>query len=195
MSRIARRTDRPDNVLIEDAQVIFKNFRGEEGKYNKAGDRNFGVLLDDDLARRLLKEGWNVKTLKARDEGDEPQPWIPVAIGYGYRPPKIMMVTSGGRNELTEDLVASLDWADWEKADIILRPYPWSVSGSSGIKAYVKTLVVVIAEDYLELKYRDVPEIGAGPAPDPREPVAEIEGGQPYKVIPGSVIDEDDVEF
>ena len=56
------------NVLIDDARIIFRNFAGKEGMYNREGDRNFSVILPPDLADQLAKDGWNVKWLKARDD-------------------------------------------------------------------------------------------------------------------------------
>lgn len=36
----------PRNVLqINDARIIFKNFKGEGSKFNKEGDRNFALLI------------------------------------------------------------------------------------------------------------------------------------------------------
>ena len=58
-------------ILIENARIVFRNFEGKEGPYNRAGDRNFCVLLDDDLAGQLLADGWNIKALRARED-DEP---------------------------------------------------------------------------------------------------------------------------
>ena len=36
-----------DNVVIEDAHLIWKNFSGEETQFNRAGNRNFNVIIDD----------------------------------------------------------------------------------------------------------------------------------------------------
>lgn len=143
---------RSDNITIEDAQIAFRNFEGREDKFNKAGDRNFAIFLDERLAEEMLRAGWNVKHLKPRDE-DPPQAYIQVSVSYKNRPPKILMVTSKNLTYLGEDEVETLDWVDIEKADITLNPYEWDVNGKTGVKAYVATLVVKIVEDYLVDKW------------------------------------------
>ena len=152
-------------LTIEDAKIVFRNFAGKEGMYNAEGDRNFCVLLDDELAKVLAADGWNIKTLKAREEGDDPQAYIQVSVKYRgrngntVRPPTIFMVTSKGRTALSEDVCEVLDWVDIAKVDLIIRPFTWAVSGKTGVKAYLKALYITIQEDELQLKYADVPEI------------------------------------
>lgn len=154
-------TGRPfiENVIIENAQLIFRNFKGREGMYNREGDRNFCVILSAERAAQLEEIGWNVKYLKPREEGDEPTPYIQVSVGYKIRPPRVSLITSRGKADLGEDEIEAVDYVDIEYADVIFRPYQYSVSGRSGIKAYLKTLFVKIQEDYLELKYSEVPDI------------------------------------
>lgn len=50
-----------NNITIENAHVMFRNFSGEESKFNAAGKRNFCVQLDSKLADDLEKDGWVVK--------------------------------------------------------------------------------------------------------------------------------------
>lgn len=145
------------NLLIENARLIFRNFAGKEQQYNSAGDRNFCVLLEPELAAQMRKDGWNVKELKAREEGDEPQAYVQVTVNYGKgRPPRCVLVSSRGRSDLGPDEVEIFDWADIKQADIILRPYHWDVNGNQGIKAYLKTAFITINEDQLELKYAEL---------------------------------------
>lgn len=152
-----------DTLLMEDAQILFRNFAGAEKTFNSAGDRNFCVLLNPRLADKLRAEGWNVKTLKAREEGEEPQPYLQVAVNYKKgRPPRCVMITSRGRTDLGADEVEIFDWADIKKVDLILNPYPWDVNGNKGVKAYLKSIFVTLNEDELELKYADVQDASAG---------------------------------
>lgn len=143
------------NVTIEGARILFRNFRGEEKTYNAKGRRNFCVILDPELASQLSEDGWNVKTLKPREEGDEPQPYLQVKVVYGARPPKIVLLSSAGKTDISEDTVDMLDWAEIENVDLVIRPYEYDVNGRTGISAYLKSMFVTIAEDYLEQKYSD----------------------------------------
>ena len=58
-----------ENVLIEDAKLWFRNFSGKESRFNAAGIRNFCVMLPNDLAERMIADGWNVRKTNP-DEGD-----------------------------------------------------------------------------------------------------------------------------
>jgi len=139
--------------MVEDAKIIWRNFSGVEGQYNRAGDRNFSVMVDADLAEKLSKDGWNVKYTKPRDEDDEPIPYVPVSVNFKNRPPRVNMLTSVGRTILTEETVDILDWADIAMIDLIVRGYDWDVNGKSGTKGYLQSMFITIEEDELERKY------------------------------------------
>jgi hypothetical protein len=139
--------------MVEDARIIFRNFAGKEGQYNREGDRNFAVVLPADIADQMLRDGWNVRFLDAREEGDEPTAYISVAVNFSNRPPRIMLLTSTSRTQLDEKSVEVLDWADIRTADLIARGYDWTVNGKTGTKAYLQSLFVTIEEDALERKY------------------------------------------
>lgn len=142
-----------DNQIIEDAKLIFKNFSGAEGKFNRAGDRNFHILLDEKKAKQMEKEGWNIKYLTPREEGDVPQPHIKVKVAFGNRPPKIVIISSRGKSQIDESEVGMLDWAELEKVDISITPYEWDYNGQKGVTAYLKSLYATIETDPLEDKY------------------------------------------
>lgn len=145
--------DQAKTFMVEDAKLIFRNFSGKEGQYNREGDRNFSVILDPETAAQMLEDGWNVRSLAAREEGDEDTPYIQVAVNFNNRPPRVMMITSTARTPLDESSVEVLDWADIRIADLIARGYEWSVNGKTGVKAYLQSLFITIEEDALERKY------------------------------------------
>lgn len=163
------REKRISNIKIEGARLIFKNFNGKENPpYNKAGDRNFGVLLDDDLAEDLAKDGWRVKYRPPREDGYE-QAWLPVKVKYNKYPPIVVLINSNGKIRLDEDTVGQLDWTRIQNADMIINPYEYpamldkagNVIREAGVSAYLKSLYVTVQEDDLDLKYADIPEISA----------------------------------
>lgn len=141
-----------NNIVLENARLIFRNFSGKPSKFNSAGNRNFCVILDPDTAQQMADEGWNVKWPKGDD--DSLKPYIQVAVSFEHIQPKIWLVTSSGKTQVNEETVDSLDWAEMENVDLIIRPYNWEVNGKVGVKAYVKSMYVTIAEDELEKKYR-----------------------------------------
>lgn len=142
--------------VFEDCQIVFRNFSGKEGPYNRAGDRNFGVVVERDRALRMEKEGWNIKWFKETDETPNPDGFIPVSVSYKGRPPKVVMINSAGRTLLEESTIESLDWIDIKEVDLILHPYEWAINAKSGVKAYLKSLFVTIDEDELDLKYSQI---------------------------------------
>jgi hypothetical protein len=139
--------------MVEDAEIIFRNFTGKEGQYNREGDRNFAVILSPDVAADMLADGWNVRYLEAREEGDKDTPYISISVNFKNRPPRVVLLTSTTRTQLDEESVEVLDWADVQTADLIARGYDWDVNGKTGTKAYLQSLFVTIEEDALERKY------------------------------------------
>lgn len=174
------------NVTLENVAIAFRNFAGKEDKYNREGDRNFAILLDEDIAQRMAADGWNVKHLRER-EGDEgpPQAYIQVAVSYKIKPPKVGVLTSKGLRYYPEHMVDLLDWVDIEIADVTINPYEWAVGGKSGTKAYLSSLFIKIAEDYLQLKWEAMAE----------DSVKQIESGSSSDVIEGEYwVDQKELE-
>ena len=136
------------------ARIIFRNFSGKGSKFNKEGDRNFGLIIDDPAYVDIFSaEGWNVKQLAARSEDEEPRYWIPVALRYDRFPPKIYKKSGRVKTKLDDESVGSLDYDEFEKVDVTISPSHWDVNGDKGIKAYVKTMFVTLVEDELASMY------------------------------------------
>lgn len=173
---MAEKTRMP-NLTLENVRIGFRNFSGKEGRFNAAGDRNFTIFLDEDTAKAMENDGWNIKWLPPREEGDDLRPILKVKVSYNpkARPPRVVLITSRGRNNIGEDEINILDWADIRNVDLILNPYEWEVSGRTGITAYLQSIYVSIEEDALERKYADLEDsaqntVGFGQDPDDNPP-------------------------
>lgn len=151
------------NIKLEGARMIFKNFQGKKTDYNEEGNRNFGVLIDDDLAESLAADGWNVKRRPPREDDPDQheQAWLPVKVRFGQIPPIVVLITSRGKMPLDEETIGQLDWSVIKNADMIIRPYnyPAMRGRPAGVSAYLKSLYVTVVEDDLAMKYADIPDM------------------------------------
>lgn len=145
-----------DDIVFENCRIGFRNFQGKEGKFNPPGRRNFCVFIDDlAFADKLKEDGWNIRELAPRNDQEEPQPYMQVAVSYDNIPPKIVLVTANNKTILDESTIDMLDWAEIKNVDLVVRPYNWAVNGRSGVKAYCKTMYITIVEDVFAEKYGD----------------------------------------
>lgn len=147
-------------VMMKGVRLIFRNFRGEESKFNPPGTRNFGVVLPEEVVMPMSEDGWNVKTLDPREDDEDgvETPWLPVEARWNtFAPPKITVITtSGGRKKLKEEDVIDLDAADIVNVDLIVRANCWENNGRAGVKAYLQTMFITIQEDPLEAEYSEM---------------------------------------
>ena len=146
-------------VQIDDARIIYRNFAGAPSKFNREGDRNFAVVIEDqDIAEALTEKGWNVKIKPPREEGDEPFLFLPVKVKFNDRGPKVYLQNSlGGRNRVTldEDTVGILDNVDIINVDLDIRPYDWDVQGKTGRTAYLQSICVTQEVDRFLDRYAE----------------------------------------
>lgn len=135
----------PKGILqLDDVRIIYRNFSGEGSKFNREGDKNFSVFIDNmELANDLIEQGWNVKIREPREEGDEPFAHLPVKVKFNDRGPRIYLISGNRRNELDEESVAILDNIDIACIDMDIRPYDWEVNGKTGRTAYLHSMRVV----------------------------------------------------
>ena len=146
-------------VQIDNARIIYRNFSGAPSKFNREGDRNFAVVIDDqDIAEALTEKGWNVKIKPPREEGDEPFMFLPVKVKFNERGPRVYLQNSlGGRNRVTldEDTVGILDNVDITNVDLDIRPYDWDVQGKTGRTAYLQSICVTQEVDRFLDRYAE----------------------------------------
>ena len=135
----------PKGILqIDDARIIYRNFSGEGSKFNREGDRNFSLIIDDPaVADELVAQGWNVKIREPREEGDNPFIHLPVKVKFNERGPRIYLITGDRRNELDEESVGILDNVDIISVDLDIRPYDWEVNGKTGRTAYLHSMRII----------------------------------------------------
>lgn len=134
----------PKGVLqIDDARIIFRNFRGEGSRFNREGDRNFSVVIpDQEMANALIADGWNVRIKPARDDEDTPFMHLPVKVKFNDRGPASYLICGDRKIELNEDTVACLDEIEIASVDLDIRPYNWEVNGECGRTAYLQAIRV-----------------------------------------------------
>lgn len=146
-----------NNINIEGALIIWKNFSGERDRFNP-GKRGFSVVIDDaTMADELRNEGWNVKERPLQEGADSSeQEWtLPVKLNMN-RYTQVWLIVGNHKTLLDENTVSQLDVVDIVNCDISIRPYEWEMSGRTGITAYVDSMYVTIRENKFAEKYADL---------------------------------------
>lgn len=146
-----------NNINIEGAMIIWKNFSGERDKFNP-GKRGFSVVIDDTvMADELRQEGWNVKDRPLQEGADDSeQEWtLPVKLNMN-RYTQVWLIVGNHKTLLDENTVSQLDVVDIVNCDISIRPYEWEMNGRTGITAYVDSMYVTIRENKFAEKYADL---------------------------------------
>lgn len=145
----------PKGILqIDDARIIYRNFSGIGGKYNREGDRNFAVIIsDEDLANQLIEDGWNVKIKPPRDADDAPFMYLSVKVKFNTHGPAAYLVSGDRMIRLGEDAIDCLDDVAIIGVDLDVRPYDWEVNGKTGRTAYLQTIRVVQEIDRFAARY------------------------------------------
>ena len=155
-----------DELLIENAQIMYRNFAGNEGVYNPKGARNYSVRIDTlEEAQAIEALGWKVNYPKPREDG-QPRDFaatMPVHLKYHPKiaPPRVKLLKRGGQVTIDEEAVDMMDFVSIEKVDMMLRPFHWKQpSGAEGVKNMCASIYITVREDELELKYGHLPELG-----------------------------------
>lgn len=150
-----------DILQIDDARIIFRNFRGEASKYNRAGDRNFALVIPSEkIANDLVDLGWNVKIKPPKEDGDDPFMYLPVKVKFNDRGPQVYLRTGEAVNKLDEESVAVLDDIDIVSVNMDIRPYDWIIQEGTkdekrGRTAYLQSIEVVQNIDRFAARYAE----------------------------------------
>lgn len=161
--------ERMNKLVIDNARLIFKNFSGKGDNYNREGDRNFAVIIDDpNAAEDLADAGWNVRPLVSKDPDEEPTHYIKVKVSFKVRAPKVRLLSNHKQVFLNENTISSLDFAKIEECGVVISPYMWEVNGKRGISAYLDSMYAKIEDDPFADKYadyEDAPDDGSNDCP------------------------------
>lgn len=176
----------PRGILqIDDATIMFRNFSGAAGKFNKEGDRSFHLLIDggtvidgnkkrevtaEEMADILAKDankfgvGWNVKSRESND-GDVYYHMM-VKVRFNDRGPRVYMISGRARNTLGEDKIHELDNCTIASVDLDIRPYDDEINGKPFRSAYLQSMHVVQEVDRFAARYAEEEFPGEDPFDD-----------------------------
>jgi hypothetical protein len=133
-------------LQLEDARIIYRNFSGAASKYNRAGDRNFAVIIPNrELADELIAEGWNVKIKDPKEEYEEPFMFLNVKVKYNDqgRGPGAYLKSGNSVTRLDMESISCLDEIDIQSVDLDIRPFDYDVNGATGRAAYLQAINVI----------------------------------------------------
>ena len=171
-------TINPRGVLqINDARIMFKNFSGKEGPYNREGERSFsliiaGGLLDDgrskprevdaeEMAQALMNEtnrygvGWNIKIKPPREEGEDAFMRLPVKISTKNRVPAIFVNSAGRVRRLDEETMGMIDDLAIRSVNLDIRPFDGEMRGEGFRSAYLDSIEVIQEIDRFTARYAE----------------------------------------
>lgn len=143
-------------LMIDNARIIYRNFSGIGSKFNREGDKNFSVVIDDQkIADSLIQDGWNLKIKPPRDEDDIPFMHLPVKLKFNDRGPNVYLESGKNRIKLDEESISCLDNVDIVNVDLDIRPYDWEVNGKTGRTAYLQSMCVTQEVDRFARQYAE----------------------------------------
>lgn len=155
-----RFTEVPGNKLW------YRNMCGAVGEYNKAGERNFAIELDDETAENLIADGWtciNHKPKSSKDPDSELIYRFKIKMNFNsMNPPRIYVASRDGkRRTMVEEHWLddqNIDKRRIEWCDIEVNPYTRTVNGKEWCSAYLSEITFKLQEGGFDYKYaEDVP--------------------------------------
>lgn len=151
-----------DDLEIQNAQIkwAFSHFDGRADTFNDEGDHNFTVIIEDEeMARRLMEEGWNIRTNAGREEGDPDEYLLKVKISYKFEAPKIFLLKGQRKYRADELDLADIKRSTTEQIDVIITPSRWVQANRTGVSAYCKEMYAKVKESRFAAEYADYEEV------------------------------------
>jgi len=143
--------------VLKNCRTVFENFSGRKTRYNKEGDRNFCVRIDDPaIAQELMNDGFYISKLNKLDE-DSPDEWK-LKISIGYKPtqnndvspkdPKIKEIIGGTPVELTRHSINALDDMRIEKAIVEFNKWNYDKTDPTKFSAWLQRGKFWVIDDW-----------------------------------------------
>lgn len=141
-------------LQIDNAEIMFRNFKGRPSLFNREGDRNFAVLIPDgDIFNELYSIGWNVYDHR----GDKNKPsYLPVKVRFHKKRPNIYVEL---KNSECFRITEGISWIlDEINSDVIssvsldIKPYIYDVDGKYRNFAYLFGMKITTNMDRIDFK-------------------------------------------
>jgi hypothetical protein len=165
---------------INDAIILFPNFEGRESMYNRRGDRNFSIAIDNfedaeilhkkgwnvkvespdlEFVEELQRHGWNAKHKPKLDPDEGPRMRLDVKVKYNRRDdgsvwgPAAYVWSGHNRRELDEDTIGTLDHIERDCVNLDIVASNWNVNGRTGRTAYLDVIEVFQRTNRFQERY------------------------------------------
>lgn len=147
-------------IILEDVELIWKNFKGVKSEFNPEGKKVFSVVLSDEQASEVRSAGIPVLVQPPKNEEYEPRNILKVKIKYRDNVseslnPRVIMIKEVSQNQtlLNADSVGVLDHLRILTADVAISPYNYEFGKTKGVNAYLDHMYVVVEESPLDRKH------------------------------------------
>lgn len=155
-----------DHELV-DFEILFCNLEGRAEGFNDKGNRNFRLKFNnDEFAKSLSEDGWNIKIYTPKNDDYDPYYYLTVKSKFRVdspnvrQDPEIHMINSKNDILLKDKHMADLDAKfrahEVVSCDLIIHPSPWNNSrfgAGEGITAYLKQMWAVVNDSPFADRY------------------------------------------
>ena len=149
-------------LVVENAVIMWTNFGGNPTKFNPAGGkRTFDLVLSDRIGMMLDSDGWNVKTIKGKNDDDSTMFITEIGVNPRSDVSVYLCEEVNGKKyrfRVKPEDFGVLDNYQYSDVALLIRPYLHGRQNSAGstIKGYLKQMNLVRQnEDYFHDKYAD----------------------------------------
>lgn len=152
MRRETKLTFAGRKILLDNADIDFRNFSGKVDDFNRDGKRKFTVIIEDEeIANALIAEGANVKWKEAKERWE-----LEVQVSYRFFEPAAYLLSGRNRKTLNESNIGMLDVIDIERVDMdITLGKEWSINGRTARTAYLDKIRVVQEINRFEAEFAE----------------------------------------